>query len=133
MDHRAEMTIELRRARGWILGTGLAMFGFNAIWLFAVYGDRYPGDVKLRALLYLLGILGFFVAMWLLARVRPVLACALALGGFWGLYAYLAVHDGDSVFQGIVLKLLFTFALLRGLYSARRAVKLERQLAELFS
>lgn len=132
MDKQLEMTAELRRARGWILGVGVVMFAFNMVWLYVLYGDRYPDDVKARAAMYLTAIFAFFVAMWLLAKFRPVLACVLALCGFWGLYAYLAVHDGASISQGILMKVLFTLALIRGIKSANRAEHLKKELAQVF-
>src|SRR5262245_23121224 len=118
MDKQVEMTTELRRARGWILGVGIVMLGFNLLLLYVVNGEAYPEDVKARAAMFLLGIFTFFLLMWLLAGWRPVLACVLALCGFWGLYLYLAIQDGTSILQGIVMKVLFTLALIRGIKSA---------------
>jgi len=133
MDKQVEMTTELRRARGWILGVGAVMFGFNLLSLYVVNGELYPADVKARAAMYALGIFTFFLAMWLLAGWRPVLACVLALLGFWGLSLYMTVQDGSSILHGIVMKVLFTLALIRGILSASRAEHLKRELAQVFS
>ena len=132
MDKQVEMTTELRRARGWILGVGTAMLGFNLLAILVVNGDQLPDEVKNRATAYMLGIFMFFLAMWWLAGRRPVLACLLALLGFWGLALYMTM-DGSSILQGIVMKVLFTLALIRGIKSASRAEQLKRELAQVFS
>jgi hypothetical protein len=131
-DKQLEMTKELRRARGWILGVGIVMFVFDMVIIHAVYGDRLPGDYKTRISMYSLVVLVFFIGMWLLARVKPVLACALALAGFWAVQLYVASQDGASLAQGIPLKILFTLALVRGIKSANRAEQLKKELARVF-
>jgi len=133
MDKHVEMTRELRWARGWILGVGAVMLGFNLVSLYVVNGALLPDDVKARAATYVLGIFLFFLAMWLLAGRRPVLACVLALLGFWALSVYITVQDGSSILQGIMMKVLFTLALIRGIVNANRAEQLKRELAQLFS
>jgi hypothetical protein len=132
MDKQVEMTTELRRARGWILGVGTVMLLFNLLAIHVVNGDKLPDEIKTRATAYMLGISMFFLAMWWLAGRRPVLACVLALLGFWGLALYMTM-DGSSILQGIVMKVLFTLALIRGIKSASRAEQLKRELAQVFS
>ena len=126
------MTAELRRARGWILGVALVMFGFDMIWLYAEYPGVVAAELRTWYLTVSCGTFGFFVAMWLVARFRPLLACWLALGGFWAMHAYFAVLDPSSLYQGAVLKVLFTLALIRGIQSANRAEQLKKELAQVF-
>lgn len=132
MDRQLEMTRELRRARGWILGVGLAMFAFDMIYLYALHADDIPDPIKAEVAMYSLGVLTFFIAMFFLCWWRPVLACVLALCGFWALQAYLAFNDGTSIFQGILMKVLFTLALVRGIKSANRAEQLKNELGQVF-
>ena len=136
MDKHREMTAELRRARGWILGVGLVMFGFGMIAIYGVNRDVLPEDVKARAAMILLGILAFFVAMFFVSWWRPVLACVLALCGFWALHVYFAAQDGasivDAVVEGIFMKVLFTIALIQGIKSANRAERLKQELSRVF-
>ncbi|HMG22162.1 MAG TPA: hypothetical protein VK607_12615 [Kofleriaceae bacterium] len=131
-DKQLEMTKELSRARGWILGVGIVMFVVDMVMIHAVYGDKLPGDYKTRITILSAAVLAFFIGMWVLARYKPVLACVLALCGFWGLQFYVASQDGASLFQGIVLKVLFTLALIRGIKSANRAEQLKKELAQVF-
>jgi hypothetical protein len=133
MDKQVEMTTELRRARGWILGVGTVMLVFNLLAIQVVNGAQLPDEVKRSATAYVLGIFMFFLVMWWLAGRRPVLACVLALLGFWGLALYMTMDDGSSILEGIVMKGLFTLALIRGLTSASRAERLKRELAQVFS
>jgi hypothetical protein len=133
MDKQVEMTTELRRARGWILGVGTVMLVFNLLAIHVVNGERLPDEIKTRASAYVFGIFMFFLAMWWLAGRRPVLACVLALLGFWGLALYMTMDSGSSILQGIVMKVLFTLALIRGIKSANRAEQLKRELSQVFS
>lgn len=132
MDKQLEMTQELRRARGWILGVGIVMFVFDMVMIYAVYGDRLPSAIKTRLTTYDAVILGFFIAMWALARYKPVLACVLALCGFWAVHIYVATIDPSSIGQGILMKILFTIALIRGIKSANRAEQLKKELSAVF-
>jgi hypothetical protein len=132
MDKQLEMTTELRKARTWILAVGLIMFTIDVIMVYAVYGDRLPSAAKSQLMMYDAVILAFFIAMWVVAKYKPVLACVLALCGFWGLHLYLATIDGTSLFQGILMKVLFTLALIRGIKSANRAQQLKNELEEVF-
>jgi hypothetical protein len=132
MDKQLEMTTELRRARGWILGVGIVMFAFDMIYLYALHSNDLADPIKARIAMYSLGVLAFFIAMFFLCWWRPVLACVLALCGFWALHIYLAMNDGTTIFQGILMKVLFTLALIRGIKSANRAEQLKKELAQVF-
>ncbi len=128
-----EMTRELRKARNWILAVGLIMFTFDMVMVYAVYGDRLPSYWKTKILTYDLIILGFFVGMYILAYSKPVLACVLALCGFWGLHLYLATINPSSLKDGIIMKILFTVALINGIKSANNAEKLKKELEQVFA
>jgi len=129
---KIELTAELRKARGWILAVGLIMFTMDMIMIYAVYGDRLPQVWKNKLTMYDAIILGYFVALWWFAQYKPKLCCILALVGFWGLHLYLASIDPSSLAKGIILKILFTVALINGLKSASRAESLQKELADVF-
>lgn len=133
---RIELTQELRRARNWILGVGILMVVVDQI-MFAVMVPRGadPDLVsKVRNQLFLIDglVLAFFVGMYFLARVKPVIGCVLALIGFWAIQLYAASQPGGSITQGIVIKILFTLALVRGIKSASRAEQLQSELGKVF-
>jgi hypothetical protein len=133
---RNEITIELRRARNWILGVGILMFIVDQL-VFAVSippgADPAAVSAARTWLLKVDGaLLGFFVGMYFLARVRPVIGCVLALIGFWGVALWAASLDGGSIFHGIIVKILFTMALVRGIKSASRAEQLQSELGKVF-
>jgi hypothetical protein len=132
MDKQLEMTTELRKARTWIIAVGIIMFAIDMILLNVVYGDRLPSDYKSRLMMYDVVILAFFIGMWVLAKYKPVVACVLALCGFWALHLYLASVDVSTLRQGIVMKVLFTLALIRGIKSANRAEQLKQELSKVF-
>lgn len=133
MDQRAELTRQLRSARGWILAVGLLNFAVEIFVLYIWWNDRVDPDWRARLLIYDAGILAYFIVLWWFAQVRPVLCCILALAGFWALHAFLALVDRATLAQGIVIKALFTIALVKAILSAIRAERLRRELGRVFS
>ncbi|CAN5480792.1 hypothetical protein BH11MYX1_BH11MYX1_23990 [soil metagenome] len=135
MDAKQELSDELRKARNWILGVGILMFVIDTIMIQGVYANRLPSEWKTKLLIVDLVILGVFVGLYVLARSQPKLACVLALVAYWGLQLGVAAWTGSvtSLFtQGIVIKIMFTMALVRGLKSANRAVLLQSELERVF-
>jgi hypothetical protein len=129
---RDEAAQTLRRARGWILAVGIMMFVFDQLFVNVVYGNYIPTSWKLKLLVADSVILCFFVAMYVLAKTKPLAACIAALCGFWALHLVLAAIEPASLFQGLILKILFTIALVRGIATAKRAQVLIDELAEVF-
>ena len=78
-------------------------------------------------------VLGFFIAMYQVAKTKPLAACVGALVGFWALHLILALFNPASLFQGVPIKVLFTLALIRGIQQARSAQRMIDELAEVFS
>ena len=132
MDQRTELTQQLRKARGWILAVGVLMFATDMFVIYVLWNERIDPAWRDRLTLYDGVILGYFIALWWFAQHRPVLCCSLALAGFWALQAYLAVENPDTLAQGIVIKALFTIALIKGIQSAHRAEHLRRELGNVF-
>src|SRR5262245_41408534 len=129
---RNERDAAVRRARGWILGVGIMMFVVDQFFIHVLYGSYISDGWKLKLFLIDTVILLFFIAMFVLAKTKPLAACIAALCGFWALHLTLAVINPGSLFQGILPKVLFTIALVGGIQSANRAQKLQDQLAEIF-
>jgi hypothetical protein len=80
-------------------------------------------------------VLAYFIALWWFAKTYPKVCCVLALVGFWGLQIGVAVlaNDFESLFrQGIILKILFTIALVNGIKSGARAQHLKEELEKVF-
>ena len=134
MDPKEELSQELRRARGWILGVGILMFVVDTIIIQVVNGDRITSTLKNELLMVDLAILAYFVALWWFAKKYPKPCCLLALVGYWGLQIGVTVWSGDpsNLYKGILIKVLFTVALVRGLKSATRASYLKEELEKVF-
>jgi hypothetical protein len=135
MDAKEEMTVELRRARTWILVVGILIFVIDTILIRVVHEHDIPEMWKNRFLIIDLIILGYFFTCWIIAASKPKMACVLALVGFWGMHLALSVwaNDMSLLFKnGIIMKILFTLALIRGLKSASRAEELQAQLGKVF-
>jgi hypothetical protein len=133
---RQELTAELKSARYWILAVGIILVVFTVI-MFEVEIGKYdlPADILAKAhtrLAILCAIvLAFFVGCFFLARVKPVLGCVLALIGYW-LLQFWDLYEGGSITNGIVIKVLFTMALVKGIKSASRAEQLQSELGKVF-
>ena len=131
-----ELTQELRRARNWILGVGILMVVVDQILFAVLVPAGAPEDLvsKARNQLFMIDgiVLAFFVGMYFLARVKPVIGCVLALIGFWGIQLWAASQDGGSITNGIIVKVLFTMALIKGIKSASRAEQLQSELGKVF-
>jgi uncharacterized membrane protein YgdD (TMEM256/DUF423 family) len=135
MDARQELTQEMRRARGWILAVGLIMFVVDIVLIQVVQKDQILAVWRTRLLIMDIVILSYFVALFFAAEKYPRAACALALGGYWALQIGVSVWSGDftALFtQGILMKILFTVALVRGYRSASRATYLMSELEQVF-
>jgi small-conductance mechanosensitive channel len=135
MDPKQELSAELRKARGWILAVGIIMFVVDTVLIQVVQKNQIPDVWRTRFLIVDLVILSYFVFLFFLAKAQPKLACVLALVGYWGLQIGVAAWIGDftSLFtQGIVIKILFTVALVNGLKSANRAQMLKSELENVF-
>jgi hypothetical protein len=133
---RLELTQELKRARNWILGVGILMVVFDQIYFAISIPAGADPDLVSQARNWLFKVdgvvLAFFVGMYFLARVKPVVACVLALIGFWGLALWAVQFDPTQLWRGIVIKILFTMALVRGIKSANRAQQLQTELGQIF-
>jgi hypothetical protein len=135
MDPKQELSAELRKARGWILAVGIIMFVVDTVLIQVVQKNQIPDVWRTRFLIVDLVILSYFVFLFFLAKAQPKLACVLALVGYWGLQIGVAAWIGDftSLFtHGIVIKILFTVALVNGLKSANRAQMLKSELENVF-
>ena len=135
MDAKQEMTQELRRARGWILAVGFIIFITDTVTIRFVHGSDYNDKAKTIALVIDLVLLAFFALLALAISKWPRAAAALALVSFWALQiggAALSGNFAEGLVQGILLKILFTVALVRGYKSASRAGYLKSTLEQVF-
>jgi hypothetical protein len=133
MDKRAELTRKLRRARSWILAVGLLSFAVEMFVLYIWWDGLVDPAWRTRLAIYDAVLLVCFLALWWFAQARPVLCCVLALALFWALHIVLAIAERDTLGQGLVIKALFTIALVDGILSAVRAERLRREIDRVFS
>jgi hypothetical protein len=131
---RVELTAELRRARGWILGVGIVLFAFDMFYVWGKPNDDWPAWLKYQISLLDGIILLMFVALWWFAQKKPRLCCILALALYWGLQVWLAwiTKDWSQLAKGPLIKILFTFALIQGIKNAHNAEKMRADLAQVF-
>ena len=132
MDVRDEFNTELHRARRLLLIVGFVIFGMDMLYLYVLNGGALDPTVRTITTLISAGILATFVALWWFAQKKPKLCLILGLVIFWGLQIFNAIGDPTTLYKGLLLKILFTVALVKGLQSAGRAEDLRAQLAQVF-
>lgn len=132
-DKRAEMTKELRSARNHLIIVGILMFLADVVLIQYLQREYFGADV--RKILFCIDvlILGLFFALAYYVPRKPRLCLIAGLVLFWIIQVAGAYGDPKALFtKGIIVKVLFTMALWKGLQSASRAQSLKRDLERVF-
>jgi hypothetical protein len=129
---RAELNKELTTARRTLLAVGLIMFAMDMVFTHGINRDRLLPEGRMLITAISTGLLAVFLALWYFTPRRPRLCLGLALAIFWALQLVAAVNDPATIKNGIVLKVIFTVALVNGFKSANRATMLKRELETVF-
>ena len=132
IDKRALAAKELKTARNALLIVGIIMFAMDMIFIQGVYADRLPSDLKNKLTILSALLFAGFIALYVFSKQRPKLCLALGLVLFWGIQLYNISIDATSLRQGIVMKVLFTMALIKGLKAASHAEDLNAELGKVF-
>jgi hypothetical protein len=139
---QAELAQQRKDLRRWVLIVGIVSFGIDVIGI-EVYGMlkgmlSLPVDMMTPSrrdwlLLCSGGLLAYFVAMWWYARRRPVLACVLAIAGYWSIHVAVAVaaRSPAMLVFGIVVELGMTVGLIIVIRSVRRTERMLRALDDI--
>jgi hypothetical protein len=69
-----------------------------------------------------------FFALAFFTKQKPKLCLILGLVIFWGLQLYGAMDDPSLLFKGLLLKIFFTAALIKGLQAASQVERLNAEL-----
>jgi hypothetical protein len=137
---QAEMTRELRTARIWLIVVGLIQFTFDMVQLHVLNMPTGLGDatdprlvaIRNEYTIYAAILLAVFIALWFFSKQKPKLCLILALVVFWGVHLYVIAQNPEAAKQGIIIKILFTAALIKGIKSASRSEELSKELGKVF-
>lgn len=132
MDKRALAAKELKSARNALLWVGIIMFVMDMIFIQVVYADRLPTDFKNKLTALSVALFSGFILLYIFSKQRPKLCLTLGLVLFWGIQLYNMSIDPKAITQGILLKVLFTMALIKGLKAASHAEDLNAELGKVF-
>ena len=132
MDLREELNAELRRARGWLIAVGIIMFVTDMVFIHAVYADNLLDEEKTKLTILSAVVMVVFFVLAYFTKHKPKLCLALGLAIFWGLQLYAAKDDPTMLTKGILLKIFFTMALIKGLKSASHAEQIRADLGKVF-
>ncbi len=132
MDAKTEMNAELRRARGWLIAVGAIQFTLDMIFIHGVYKDQLTDEWKTRITVLSAALLGAFLVLAAFTRRAPRLCLGLGLALFWAVHLFNAALDPATLAQGIIIKILFTMALVKGFKAAAHAEDLRKDLQRVF-
>lgn len=124
---RNQAEAELRKARIWMVVVGCLIFTIDMAIMKFVIGGFDHMFVAIDV-----GVLVSFLALAFFAKYKPVLCCVLALVVYWGLQLFVASIDPSTLAQGILIKVLFTLAMVRGIKTAGHVEDLRKQLDNVF-
>jgi len=119
--------------RTWFLIVGILLCAVDILSLHAYRIAALAPYIKVemtadwhdRLLLCYLAVLAVFIALWSVARERPVLCCVAAIAVYWTVHAVLAAISPE-----IALGVLIKFAMMIGLAKLAYIVRRSERLAE---
>lgn len=133
---RAELNAEIKKARIWLIVVGALMFVIDMIFIFVVSGRHLGSDTQMKLAGASAAILVVFLLLAYFTAKKPQLCMILGLVLFWGIQIFNASQDPDGIARGlsrgILIKVFFTLALIRGLRSAKRAKEIITDLEKVF-
>jgi peptidoglycan/LPS O-acetylase OafA/YrhL len=127
-DLREERDAQLRKARVWLIVVGIIMFVTDMVYIHAINKDWLTDDDKTHLTMLSGGVMVAFFALAFFTKQKPKLCLILGLVIFWGLQLYGAMDDPSLLFKGLLLKIFFTAALIKGLQAASQVERLNAEL-----
>jgi hypothetical protein len=115
----------LASARKWILAVGI-LYGVSALILYAMMGDQLTSDGKAILLGTNFGLLAIHIGLWVWARTAPFPAAVVALVLFVTVHAVNAVLEPESIYKGIVIKIIFLVVLIKAVQAGHKANQMRR-------
>lgn len=129
---RAELTRELNTARKYLVAVAILMVALDLLFMYVLRPAEYPTDIRNIALCIDAFVLGLFFALAYYVPKKPRFCMIAGLALFWVIQLANAYGDPKMLFKGIIMKVLFTMALWKGLQSASKAQVLRRDLEKVF-
>jgi hypothetical protein len=130
----AELAQQRKDLRSWMLIVGVSLFVIDVIGgkLYAMLAaaqflDSDPTAFR-QELCGSIALLVYFIALWWFARRRPVLACLLAVIGYWVVHTATTASTPALLSFGIAVEVGMTIALGMVIRAVRRS---ERQLRDI--
>jgi hypothetical protein len=128
MDLREERDAELRKARIWLIVVGVIMFVTDLIFIHVVNKDWLTDDDRTQLTILSGAVMATFFVLAYFTKKKPKLCLWLGLLIFWGLQLYGAKDDPSILYKGLLLKIFFTAALIKGLKAASHVEQLNAEL-----
>lgn len=129
---RAEMTKELRSARNALIVVGILMVLFDVLLIQILQRDMWDPTARNIVLCLDVFILGVFLGLAYYVPRKPRFCLVTGLVFFWAIQLVAAYGDPSALLKGVIVKVLFTLALVKGLQSAGKAQVMKRELERVF-
>jgi hypothetical protein len=129
---RAEISKELQTARKYLIAVGLLMVAMDLLMMYVLQKDQFTDQVRNIALAIDGAILAAFIALGIFLPKAPRFCMITGLVLFWAIQLVNAYDNPKALTQGIIMKVLFTMALVKGLQSASKATMLRKDLEKVF-
>jgi hypothetical protein len=131
-EMRAEISKELKTARKYLIAVGILMFVMDLLIMYALQKDQITDEFRRLALIIDSVILAAFISLGLYVHKKPRFCLITGLILFWAIQLLNAYYNPKALTQGIIMKVLFTMALVKGLQSASKATVLRKDLERIF-
>jgi len=122
----------IKSARLWLLGVGALMFIVDVAFIYSGSFDDLGPEARTFGLIVSGVVFVIFATLALFVPKKPRLCLILGLVVFWGIQLFNAIDDPTSLFNGIIVKILFTGALVKGLSAASEAETILADLEKTF-
>jgi hypothetical protein len=131
-EMRAEISKELKTARWYLIAVGILMFAMDLLIMYVLQKDQVTDEFRRLALIIDSVILAAFISLGLYVHKKPRFCLVTGLILFWAIQLLNAYDNPKALTQGIIMKVLFTMALVKGLQSASKATVLRKDLEKVF-
>jgi hypothetical protein len=131
-----EAAREVRSARLCLLVVTLLQLAAELIFLYVLklpngLADA-PAKYQTPALVFALAFFAVFATLWVLSKRWPKICLILALVLFWAIQLLASLEDASQLYKGILIKIIFSVLLIKGIRSASRGEALGKELGRVF-
>lgn len=116
----------LRSARNWILAIGI-LYMVSAVLILGIAGVDFGSELGMQILGTNAALLVIHIGLFFWAKKAPFAAAVVALCLFITVHLINAIIDPTSIYQGIIIKILFLVVLIKAVSAGQQANRIRAQ------